>query len=102
MPPRLWAQNLSFYALKACASIIPASPLQGVAAACGLLYLGARYRYFHGYAVSAQGRLGPLYFGARVLWLLVALSALGLASHFLPASLKTPLLRKLHWLVVMG
>ncbi|XP_016283478.2 leukotriene C4 synthase isoform X1 [Monodelphis domestica] len=29
---------------------------QGVAAACGLLYLGARYRYFHGYAGSAQGR----------------------------------------------
>ncbi|XP_072487359.1 leukotriene C4 synthase isoform X1 [Notamacropus eugenii] len=65
---------------------------QGTAAACGLLYLGARYRYFHGYAGSAQGRLGPLYFGARVLWLLVALSALGLTFHFLPASLKKALL----------
>ncbi|XP_044520333.1 leukotriene C4 synthase [Gracilinanus agilis] len=68
---------------------------QGVAAACGLLYLGARYRYFHGYAVSAQGRLGPLYFGARILWLLVGLSALGLAFHFLPDSLKSLILRRL-------
>ncbi|XP_043840610.1 leukotriene C4 synthase [Dromiciops gliroides] len=75
---------------------------QGLAAVCGLLYLGARYRYFHGYAVSAQGRLGPLYFSARVLWLLVALSVLGLAFHFLPASLKTPVLRSLQWLAVMG
>ncbi|XP_068933832.1 leukotriene C4 synthase [Petaurus breviceps papuanus] len=72
---------------------------QGTAAACGLLYLAARYKYFHGYAVSPEGRLGPLYFSARVLWLLIALSALGLASHFLPASLKMSLLRRL---VVMG
>uniref|UniRef100_F7EVP5 Leukotriene C4 synthase n=1 Tax=Monodelphis domestica TaxID=13616 RepID=F7EVP5_MONDO len=72
---------------------------QGVAAACGLLYLGARYRYFHGYAGSAQGRLAPLYFGARVLWLLVGLSALGLAFHFLPVSLKTLIPRRLRgWL----
>ncbi|KAM9067537.1 leukotriene C4 synthase [Sarcophilus harrisii] len=72
---------------------------QGTAAACGLLYLGARYRYFHGYAASAQGRLGPLYFSARVLWLLIALAVLGLVSHFLPVSLKTPVLRKLQWLM---
>nr|XP_009930052.1 PREDICTED: leukotriene C4 synthase-like [Opisthocomus hoazin] len=34
---------------------------QGVAAACGLLYLYTRFKYFQGYAVAAQGRLGPLY-----------------------------------------
>ncbi|KFQ41707.1 Leukotriene C4 synthase, partial [Nestor notabilis] len=44
---------------------------QGMAAACGLLYLCTRFRYFQGYAVAAQGRLGPLYASARVLWLVL-------------------------------
>ncbi|TRY81330.1 hypothetical protein DNTS_029757 [Danionella cerebrum] len=43
----------------------------------GLLYLGGRYCYFHGYAASAQGRLEPLYFSAKVQWGLIALSGLG-------------------------
>uniref|UniRef100_A0A8C0AV11 Leukotriene C4 synthase n=1 Tax=Buteo japonicus TaxID=224669 RepID=A0A8C0AV11_9AVES len=30
---------------------------QGVAAACGLLYLYSRFKYFQGYTVAAQGRL---------------------------------------------
>uniref|UniRef100_A0A8C8ZJA2 Leukotriene C4 synthase n=1 Tax=Prolemur simus TaxID=1328070 RepID=A0A8C8ZJA2_PROSS len=60
--------------------------LQGAAALCGLVYLFARLRYFQGYARSAQLRLGPLYASARALWLLVALAALGLLVHFLPAA----------------
>ncbi|NXI59811.1 LTC4S synthase, partial [Chloroceryle aenea] len=56
---------------------------QGVAAVCGLLYLYTRFKYFQGYAVSAQGRLGPLYASARLLWLLLGLAVAGLLAHFL-------------------
>ncbi|XP_013031408.3 leukotriene C4 synthase isoform X1 [Anser cygnoides] len=56
---------------------------QGVAAACGMLYLYTRFRYFQGYALAAQGRLGPLYASAWLLWLLVGLAVAGLLAHFL-------------------
>ncbi|NXP05524.1 LTC4S synthase, partial [Thinocorus orbignyianus] len=56
---------------------------QGVASVGGLLYLYTRYKYFHGYAVAAQGRLGPLYASARLLWLLLGLAVAGLLAHFL-------------------
>ncbi|NXI72695.1 LTC4S synthase, partial [Anseranas semipalmata] len=56
---------------------------QGVAVVCGMLYLYARLRYFRGYALAAQGRLGPLYASAWLLWLLVGLAAAGLLAHFL-------------------
>ncbi|KAM8974012.1 leukotriene C4 synthase-like [Pelodytes ibericus] len=60
---------------------------QGLAAVCGLLYLFARYRYFQGYSVSSQERLGPMYLNAGALWVLMGLSALGilrvLLSHYL-------------------
>ncbi|XP_062943759.1 leukotriene C4 synthase [Cynocephalus volans] len=65
---------------------------EGAAALCGLVYLFARLRYFQGYARSAQLRLAPLYASARALWLLVALAALGLLVHFLPATLRAALL----------
>ncbi|EOA97899.1 Leukotriene C4 synthase, partial [Anas platyrhynchos] len=61
---------------------IPGVPA-GTAAACGVLYLYTRFRYFHGYALAAQGRLGPLYASARLLWLLVGLAVAGLLAHFL-------------------
>ncbi|NXT78288.1 LTC4S synthase, partial [Zapornia atra] len=56
---------------------------QGVAAACGLLYLYTRYKYFQGYTMAAQGRLGPLYASAWLLWLLIGLAVAGLLAHFL-------------------
>ncbi|XP_054697570.1 leukotriene C4 synthase-like isoform X1 [Grus americana] len=56
---------------------------QGVAAACGLLYLYTRFKYFQGYTVAAQGRLGPMYASARLLWLLMGLAVAGLLAHFL-------------------
>ncbi|KAM6056045.1 PREDICTED: leukotriene C4 synthase [Chlamydotis macqueenii] len=56
---------------------------QGVAAVCGLLYLYTRFKYFQGYAVTAQERLGPLYASARLLWLLLGLAVAGLLAHFL-------------------
>uniref|UniRef100_A0A8D2CM31 Leukotriene C4 synthase n=1 Tax=Sciurus vulgaris TaxID=55149 RepID=A0A8D2CM31_SCIVU len=73
--------------------------LQGAAALCGLVYLFARLRYFQGYARCAQLRLAPLYTSARALWLLVALAALGLLFHFLPATLQAALLRRLQKLL---
>ncbi|XP_062856232.1 leukotriene C4 synthase [Trichomycterus rosablanca] len=50
---------------------------QGVSALLGLLYLYGRYQYFHAYSKSAQGRLAPLYFSAKVQWVLIGLSGLG-------------------------
>ncbi|XP_069446508.1 leukotriene C4 synthase isoform X6 [Ovis canadensis] len=73
---------------------------EGAAALCGLVYLFARLRYFQGYARSAQQRLAPLYASARALWLLVALAALGLLAHFLPAVLRATLLGQLRKLLL--
>lgn len=42
--------------------------------------------------LSAVRRLAPLYASARALWLLVALAALGLLAHFVPASLRAAFL----------
>ncbi|XP_039240222.1 leukotriene C4 synthase [Pipra filicauda] len=56
---------------------------QGVTVACGLLYLYTRLKYFQGYAVAAQGRLGPMYASALLLWLLLGLAMAGLLAHFL-------------------
>ncbi|XP_059372480.1 leukotriene C4 synthase [Carassius carassius] len=50
---------------------------QALAVLFGLLYLYGRYQYFRGYAASAQGRLEPLYFSAKMLWALIALAGLG-------------------------
>ncbi|KAK7138486.1 hypothetical protein R3I94_013953 [Phoxinus phoxinus] len=50
---------------------------QALAAVFGVLYLYGRYLYFHGYAESAQGRLEPLYFSAKMQWALIAQSGLG-------------------------
>ncbi|NXH57822.1 LTC4S synthase, partial [Rhabdornis inornatus] len=56
---------------------------QGLAAALGLLYLYARYCYFMGYKTSSSERLTPIYFSAGVLWILIAVSALGILNFFL-------------------
>lgn len=47
--------------------------------------------------LSAARRLAPLYASARALWLLVALAALGLFAHFLPAALLGRLRTLLPW-----
>ncbi|XP_051689794.1 leukotriene C4 synthase isoform X2 [Oryctolagus cuniculus] len=74
------------------APALTACPLAGAAALCGLVYLFARFRYFHSYERSAELRLAPMYQSAGALWLLIALGALGLLSHFLPAPLRAALL----------
>ncbi|XP_003199915.1 leukotriene C4 synthase [Danio rerio] len=51
---------------------------QVLAVIFGLLYLYGRFRYFHGYAESSKGRLEPLYFSAKMQWVLIALAGLGI------------------------
>lgn len=41
--------------------------------------------------LSSTRRLAPMYASACALWLLLALAALGLLAHFLPAALRTEL-----------
>ncbi|KAG9272150.1 leukotriene C4 synthase [Astyanax mexicanus] len=50
---------------------------QALSVFLGLLYLCGRYQYFHGYSKSAQGRLAPLYFSAKVQWVLIGVGGLG-------------------------
>ncbi|KAF7707154.1 leukotriene C4 synthase [Silurus meridionalis] len=54
---------------------------QALSAFLGVLYICGRYQYFHGYAASAQGRLAPLYFAAKVQWGIIALSVLGVLCN---------------------
>ncbi|CAN9514632.1 unnamed protein product [Ophioblennius macclurei] len=49
----------------------------GLSSVCGLLYLYGRLQYFRGYAESAAGRLAPLYFASKVLWVLIGFSSVG-------------------------
>ncbi|XP_026135475.1 leukotriene C4 synthase [Carassius auratus] len=65
---------------------------QALAVLFGLLYLYGRYQYFHGYAASAQGRLEPLYFSAKMLWVLIALAGLGVICTLTQAYLGLDLL----------
>ncbi|XP_037531605.1 leukotriene C4 synthase [Nematolebias whitei] len=68
---------------------------QGVSSFCGLLYLYGRLRYFRGYAESAHGRLSPLYFSAKVLWVLIAFSSVGVFLTFCRVYLNVDLLQEL-------
>ncbi|XP_015228745.1 leukotriene C4 synthase [Cyprinodon tularosa] len=68
---------------------------QGLSSICGLLYLYGRLRYFWGYAESAQGRLAPLYFSAKVLWVLIGFSAVGVFLSFCRVYLDVDLLQVL-------
>ncbi|XP_047441865.1 leukotriene C4 synthase [Mugil cephalus] len=55
---------------------------QGLSSICGLLYLYGRLCYFWGYSESPQGRLAPLYFSAKVLWVLIGFAAAGVLLSF--------------------
>ncbi|XP_041654157.1 leukotriene C4 synthase [Cheilinus undulatus] len=65
---------------------------QGLSSVCGLVYLYGRFRYFHGYSASAQGRLAPLYLSAQVLWVLIGFSCLGVFLTFCRVYLEVDLL----------
>nr|XP_020494033.1 leukotriene C4 synthase [Labrus bergylta] len=68
---------------------------QGLSSFCGLIYLYGRFRYFHGYSESAQGRLAPLYLSAQVLWVLIGFSSLGVFLTFCRVYLNLDLLHGL-------
>ncbi|XP_078116123.1 leukotriene C4 synthase [Sander vitreus] len=68
---------------------------QGASSVCGLLYLYGRFRYFCGYSQSAQGRLAPLYFSAKVLWVLIGFSCAGVLLTFCRVYLAGELLGRL-------
>ncbi|XP_056372993.1 leukotriene C4 synthase-like [Hyla sarda] len=70
---------------------------QGFAAFCGLLYLYARYKYFHGYAESALGRLTPMYISSSILWVLIGSSVLGLIDYFLHSHYGVNVKPRLTW-----
>ncbi|KAM3924234.1 leukotriene C4 synthase [Leptodactylus fuscus] len=73
---------------------------QGISALCGLLYLIARYKYFHGYAESALARLRPMYISASFLWLLIGLSLVGLLDFFLHSHCDVSIKPSLTWLML--
>ncbi|XP_032885619.1 leukotriene C4 synthase [Amblyraja radiata] len=54
---------------------------QAMAVCVGILYLYSRYKYFKGYAESAQNRLPPMYFSAKMLWILVAMASAGVLNQ---------------------
>ncbi|NXA33819.1 MGST2 transferase, partial [Eudromia elegans] len=49
----------------------------------GLLYMFARYKYFHGYAASAKGRLTGFYLSLLALTCLSILGAAGIVNSLL-------------------
>ncbi|XP_035264944.1 leukotriene C4 synthase [Anguilla anguilla] len=68
---------------------------QAAASVCGLLYLYGRLMYFRGYSESAHSRLAPLYFSAKVLWLLIGLSCLGVLNSMCQLYLGLDVLKQL-------
>ncbi|MBN3321286.1 LTC4S synthase, partial [Atractosteus spatula] len=72
---------------------------QAAASLCGLLYLYGRYQYFRGYSKSAQGRLAPLYFSAKMLWVLIGLSSAGVINYVCQLYLEVDFLRYLKQLI---
>ncbi|KFO82172.1 Microsomal glutathione S-transferase 2, partial [Cuculus canorus] len=49
----------------------------------GVLYVFARYKYFHGYVQSAKGRLTGFYLNAIILICLITLGVAGIVNSFL-------------------
>ncbi|KAI1898598.1 hypothetical protein AGOR_G00074040 [Albula goreensis] len=73
---------------------------QAIASLCGLLYLYGRLMYFQGYSESAHGRLAPLYFSAKVLWVMIGLSAVGVLNSMCQLYLGLDTLQYLSGLLV--
>ncbi|XP_075055767.1 microsomal glutathione S-transferase 2-like [Mixophyes fleayi] len=78
----LWMAGLFFY--------------EEVAAAFGLLYIFARHTYFTGYVDSAQGRIPGFYLSLVSLFLLLALSALGITNILLKKYLDVNIFKQVH------
>uniref|UniRef100_A0A8B9C7K4 Microsomal glutathione S-transferase 2 n=1 Tax=Anser brachyrhynchus TaxID=132585 RepID=A0A8B9C7K4_9AVES len=72
---------------------------QEIAAILGLLYVFARYKYFHGYVQSVKGRLTGFYLNLIVLACLGILGAVGIVNSFLDEYLHFRIMKKLSKLI---
>ncbi|NXP11361.1 MGST2 transferase, partial [Thinocorus orbignyianus] len=68
---------------------------QELASLLGVLYVFARYKYFHGYAQSVKGRLTGFYLSLIILTCLVTLGAAGIVNSFLDEYLNFSIMKKL-------
>ncbi|NXE11113.1 MGST2 transferase, partial [Lophotis ruficrista] len=68
---------------------------QELAAFLGVLYVFARYKYFHGYVQSAKGRLTGFYLNLIILTCLMTLGAVGVINSFLDEYLDFSIMKKL-------
>ncbi|NXV84041.1 MGST2 transferase, partial [Atlantisia rogersi] len=68
---------------------------QEIASALGLLYVFARYKYFHGYVQAVKGRLTGFYLNLVILFCLITLGAAGIVNSFLDKYLDFSIMKKL-------
>ncbi|NXU17348.1 MGST2 transferase, partial [Pardalotus punctatus] len=65
----------------------------------GVLYMFARYKYFHGYVQSVKGRLTGFYLSVIILICLITLGAAGTVISFLDEYLDFSIMKKVHKLL---
>ncbi|PKK28991.1 microsomal glutathione S-transferase 2 [Columba livia] len=68
---------------------------QGLASFLGVLYVFARYKYFHGYVQSVKGRLIGFYLNLLILICLTTLGAAGIVNSFLDEYLDFSITKRL-------
>uniref|UniRef100_A0A8D0EGM3 Microsomal glutathione S-transferase 2 n=1 Tax=Strix occidentalis caurina TaxID=311401 RepID=A0A8D0EGM3_STROC len=68
---------------------------QELASFLGVLYVFARYKYFHGYVQSVKGRLTGFYLNLIILICLITLGAAGIVNSFLDEYLDFSIMKKL-------
>ncbi|KAK2519238.1 Mgst2 [Columba guinea] len=61
----------------------------------GVLYVFARYKYFHGYVQSVKGRLIGFYLNLLILICLITLGAAGIVNSFLDEYLDFSIMKRL-------
>ncbi|KAK2545953.1 Mgst2 [Columba livia] len=67
----------------------------GLASFLGVLYMFARYKYFHGYVQSVKGRLIGFYLNLLILICLTTLGAAGIVNSFLDEYLDFSITKRL-------
>ncbi|NWV41873.1 MGST2 transferase, partial [Grantiella picta] len=72
---------------------------QELASFLGVLYVFARYKYFHGSIQSVKGRLTGFYLSVIILISLVTLGAAGIVNSFLDEYLGFSIMKKVHKLL---
>ncbi|NWW73600.1 MGST2 transferase, partial [Climacteris rufus] len=61
----------------------------------GVLYIFARYKYFHGYVQSVKGRVTGFYLSVIILTCLIILGAAGIFNSFLDEYLDFSIMKKI-------